>query len=360
MSGQKSKDKEGAFRTMGLITLLYGFIFFIVIAVGYFLLFGGSFVGLLLGVVLAIIAISIAKLIGSEPNGIRGNMPLFVFLLLISAVGVFNTLMLNFEGRTFFTEAIKSAKGQVDQLEQRYRQGTPAAILVVEKRIAEIESKQAQLVEEILNRNNCGQGPAAMLILDDLQRLLPGFRSLSIRAGDPCRNSAELVSGYSVTIPAAYRATEWFKQAQYDKWLTDRETLVGDDGFFPTAQKTLIELQNMTNASLGPRLVSSVKPRLEEFDLKYRETYNLVQQYVPDLNVPSELDLLSVRSVGEWSQLVNLVFDNLHKPTTYVYPTLAVFADWLMIYLFAQLRARRTRLARGSNNDNSASAGILR
>jgi hypothetical protein len=359
MASQKKKDRENAYRSIALIALLYSIVFVVMIAVGYYFLLGESFVGVVFGAIAAAIAFSAARLIGNEDNGIKANLPLFIFLLLISAVGVFNTLMLTLEGRQIFTAAISSAERQVETLKATYEKNIPSQILDAETKISVIESKQKQLEQEILNPNNCGQGPAALAIMEDLKRLLPGFTPLSRRGNNPCAKAAELIESYAVTIPSLYQATDWYKQSGYDEWLETKNRLTNPKtGFFPTTIKTLREEQIKVNTTLGPALVGEVKPVLERLDSQYREAYSSIGKYIDVSKIAPDLDLLSVRSVGEWSQLINLVIDNLNKPTTYVYPTLAVFADWLMIYLFQQVRRRRTKGVSTSGTD--ATTGILR
>lgn len=360
MASQKKQDRENAYRSIGVIALLYALVFTGMIAVGYYFLLGESFLGLVIGVIAAVIAFSAARLIGNEDNGIKGNLPLFIFLLLISAVGVFNTLMLTLEGRQIFTDAITSAERQVETLKATYEKNIPSEILETEKKIAVIESKQKQLEQEILNPNNCGQGPAAMVIMDDLRKLLPGFTPLSRRGSNPCANAEDLIASYAVTIPALYQATDWYKASNYADWSATRYKLTNEStGFFPVTIRTLRQEQIKVNTTLGPRLVGEVKPVLERLDSLYREAHSSIGKYVDVSTVAPDLDLLSVRSVGEWSQLVNLVIDNLHKPTTYVYPALAIFADWLMIYLFQQVRRRRPR-GGTSTGGSDVTTGILR
>jgi|LauGreDrversion4_2_1035121.scaffolds.fasta_scaffold125332_2 hypothetical protein len=359
MASQKKRDRENAYRSIALIALLYSIVFVVMIAVGYYFLLGESFIGAVFGAIAAAIAFSAARLIGNEDDGIKANLPLFIFLLLISAVGVFNTLMLTLEGRQIFTAAISSAERQVEALKATFETNTPAVILDTERKIARIESKQKQLEQEIRNPNNCGQGPAAQLIIDELARELDGFKKISQRGSNPCANAEDFIASYAVTIPASYKATDWYKGSKYDEWLDTKNKLTNlETGFFPTAIKTLRQEQVRVNRTLGPALVGEVKPVLERLDSQYREAHSAVGKYVDVSQIDPNLDLLSVRSVGEWSQLINLVIDNLNKPTTYVYPTLAVFADWLMIYLFQQVRRRRTKGIPTAGTD--APAGILR
>jgi hypothetical protein len=357
MVNQNKRDREVAFRTIGIIAALYSIVFVVAIAIGYFLLLGESFSGAVLGAIAAAIAFASARLIGSEEDGIKANLPLFVFLLIISAVGVFNTLMLTLEGRQIFTKAISSAERQIARLEATFEKDSTTKVKEQIKKFETVAALHRQLEQEIRNPSNCGQGPAAMLIVENLTRELQGFKKLSQRGGNPCANVEDLIASYQVTIPALLKSTDWYKP--YSDWKDTHDKLTSKtNGFFPASVRKLREQQEVVNSALGLSLVREVKPQLEKIASEYREAYMAAGKYVDTSALKPDLDLLSVRSVGEWSQLINLVIDNSDKPTTYIYPTLAIFADWLMIYLFQQVRRRRVNSHSSARLD--IPSGLLR
>lgn len=354
------KNRERSFRAIQVATLLYGALFMLAIGWGYYLLFAKQPVlGAILGVVLAGLAVSFARFLGNEEHGLKRFFPLFLGLLVVSAAGIFNNFMLTFEGKRIFSEAVSSSEDQFAQL-RTVAEKKPPEILKVEEKIAAITAELANLIAELRNPANCGQGSAAMEIMARLKRMLPNFTPLTRRGGDPCANINELIESYKSTIPELYRSTPWYQDSGYDAWLSDYNRIAAERaGAIPLAKSELARLRVDVNVGAGATLVTRVKPELERLDAVYRDSLSVVRKYSDRTELPSELNLLSVRSVGEWSQLPNLILDRLGKPTTYLYLVLAIFADWLMIYLFGLLRERRVSV-RPTVEQAGETMGILR
>ena len=97
-------------RASGLGLILYSVVFVALLAYGWNFIIGGflhpaiSWLGAL---VMALLTWVLAKIIGGSERGIRGNKALFTALLILSAVGVFNTLMIRLEGKAIFGETIE-------------------------------------------------------------------------------------------------------------------------------------------------------------------------------------------------------------------------------------------------------------
>ena len=141
-----------------VIALLYSIVFVGIIFWGYFNLLGalGPYLAVLVSTILAIFAWSIARFIGYDGNGIRGNFPAFVLMLIISGVGIFNSLMLNLEGRRIFSDRIEVAQERFNVLEvaalkEQKMQG-------IESKIKEFNSDKEALMAEIQSPGNCGNG----------------------------------------------------------------------------------------------------------------------------------------------------------------------------------------------------------
>ena len=100
-------DQLSRYKTLLWVVANFSFVFIAVLTNGYYNLFVtkvGLF-ALIIGLMLALLAWSLAKFIGTSAGGIRENVPLFVLLLLLSAVGVFNSLMINLEGIKNFSRS---------------------------------------------------------------------------------------------------------------------------------------------------------------------------------------------------------------------------------------------------------------
>lgn len=109
------------------------------------------------------------------------------------------------------------------------------------------------------------------------------------------------------------------------------------------AKRELDTLGQTAANSYGPRLLGEVAPQLEAKSGLYRDLVERLPAGDARTGVPPRLDLRGVESLGEWSQLINLLLDRLDKPTTYVYLLLAGFADWMMVHLFSLVTANRSR-----------------
>jgi len=325
-------ERDARLRGAQMIALLYSVIFIALIFVGYYLLFQENIlVAVLAGTILAMLAWGIARFIGMSEGGIREHIPEFILLLIISAFGVFNSLMLNLEGRPIFLEAIDNARDQFDAVGTRARTelgrgGTDSPLAHMRR----VENLKAALFSEIRNPLNCGQGPEARKILASLREELPDFRELSNPRVD-CAQNAKVIEDYDARISQLVERAPWGNQV-----------LMGVVEDTEASKKKMDKLAGLTGESFAAGLLTEVKPQLELEAARYRELYDRLP---PDseAGLSSRLDLRSVESLGEWSQAINLLFDRWNKLTTWFYIALAVFADWMMIRLFARVRANRGR-----------------
>lgn len=333
MAGGRA-EQNAALRGAQIITLLYSFLFFYLIASGYYLLFQKSLiVALCAAVLFASLAWWLARYIGSSATGIRGHIPLFILLLMISGMGVFNSLMLNLEGRRIFTETIDESIDRFDGLSARAaaelaKGGSSSPMAHMQR----VDSLKAALFSEIRNPLNCGQGPEARRILASLQEELPDFRPLSNPRVD-CSQNAKIIEDYEQRISELVDRAPW-SNAALRGVMTDSVA----------AKRELDGLSRVANESFAPRLLQEVLPQLQTKNVLYRELHERLPSVTQGQDpLERRLDLRSVESLGEWSQLIYLLFSRFDTPTTYVYLFVAGFADWIMIYLFSLIRQNRGR-----------------
>lgn len=106
MSSQK-EFQAGRHRAMQVLLAIFSAIFVAVVAYGYYhLLLGmGWFIALVGGVLIAALAWFFAKVAGTGEGGLKKNWILFIPLFLISAAGVYNSMMVNFEGGQVLADA---------------------------------------------------------------------------------------------------------------------------------------------------------------------------------------------------------------------------------------------------------------
>jgi hypothetical protein len=352
----KVRDQKASNHTaIKLVTMLYSVIFVGSIAAGYYyLLQNMPLIGALIALILAAIAWNIARFLGGEDDGIRNHKPLFVLLLLLSAFGIFNTLMLNLEGRSIFNETVQQTEKQLSELAAAVRENMP--IPAVEAKIAEVNSLQSLLIAEIKNPQRCGQGPAALEIMDKLRTILPAFQPLSQPNGNNCTQNDRLIASYRQTIKGLIENSDWYKAANYAQRMADQASIESD---VAASREKLAQLRGRIDNARATTLLSEVKPQLEAIATDYNRNAALLKSYGKEDSVNDDLSLLAVQSLGEWSQLINVILSRLNKPSTYIYLLIAVFADWLMIYLFNLSRIKRVkdRSVRTSHNE---SVGVLR
>lgn len=342
MVSQAKQALARSHRVIQLICLFYSIVFVALIAGGYFLLLQKNMlVALIFSVLLAGIAWNTAKFLGSTERGIQTHFPLFLLLLIISAVGVFNNLMLNLEGRRIFLETVEDTEKRFNALNEataRYAENPAVAT-----KIARVDSLLGTLVNEIRNPANCGQGPEALRIMAELREDLPELRPLS---GDwtDCKRNDELAALYAETIEQQKIKAPWYVEADYGNLLATRREIAANS---EAARQTLRDLRTEVSLSYASGLLKSVTPKLEDLGSIYRADAEKLSVYSRAEDVPRSLDLRSVENLGEWSQLVDLVVSRIDRASTYIYLALAIFLDWTMVYMFGLVRKNAIGVSRG-------------
>lgn len=318
-------DQAGRHRVIQTIVALYSFIFFGVIAYGYFyLVSAGIFIAMVIAGTMAFLAWFLAKFIGQSDTGIRGHVPAFALLLIISATGVFNSAMVRFEGDRIVSEAASDAQDRFAALKRLAAQTLAKDVDAYN----EIVGLQNALVAELRNPMACGQGAEARRILSDLQRKLPGFRPLSV-GGDRCAQIDKVIAEYQEKIGELLKA-------KYPDF-----SIIGEA---TDAQRELRTLQAQATTDYDPSMLRSSKGLLAKQNDLYRDLYAKLDQLGGQVDrIPAQLDASEVQDLGDATKLPSLFLDRLDKPSTYVYLALAVFFDWLMIYFFQQARQNRGR-----------------
>lgn len=323
--------KQSQHRARGVGLILYSLLFLGILGFGwYHLLYGTMHQGLvaLVAGIAAVLAWFIAKIIGGHPDGIRGDIPLFIFLLGISAIGVFNTLMLKLEGKTIYVESIDTATRQFTDLPLMIR--TSSGNKEADAKRARVEALKVQLAQEIANPRNCGDGPKAREILDSIKAELPTFTRLSGTNVDCSQNKA-LIRSYNEQIDELLAKSPEFAAANialYTKVQTNSTEQVGK----------LNQLKKQVDGGLD---LHQARNQLEVIAANYAEQANTVRAQVPSITQDERfqptLDIASARNIGEWGHLLPLLLSRLNKVQTWVYLAIAVFLDWLLVHMFARL-----------------------
>lgn len=339
-----NRQKLNRFYTLQAITLLYSIVFVALIFGGYyFLLQKNTLLAVSVSGILAGIAWFSARFIGLSEGGLIRNLPLFLLLLILSAVGIFNNLMLNLEGKKIFVETIDNATAQLIDLR-----------VTAEKNMIddEIEIRENTiwktfdlLEKEIRNPVNCGQGPEARKIIDRLKQQLPDFVELSGMIS--CDKTEEIIASYRATIRSLINNSDWYISAKYEELVSARQTIRES---VDSATARLAELRQVSSTQFPPFLIKNVAPELQLIAGQYAANYQLAQSFTKVEELPARIDTSSVENLGEWSQLINLMIARMDKPQTYVYLLLAFFFDWLMVHLWSLIRENSAGLKPAKTN----------
>ena len=320
--------------------LLYGALFAGVLGYGYYLLLPASpLLGFVVALLLSGLALGLARNIADD-GGVRSQPPMFVLLLLISAVGVFNSLFLNLESRQIFLQRIETARAGFETLLKVSNMPVEAVDSDYKEWRSQVDSGIAKLLAEIRNSFNCGQGPQARRLISDLQQVPLDFEPLTL-GSERLTNCAQLADVYENEVfPKAITSSKLYRDARpVEREQASRQIREGAD-------KALRELSslNQTAAQLGPvELLQQVRPQLELQAQAYEGLVTTLDTFSASHPAPRRVDLTDVRSLGEWSQLANLIIQRRSEVTTWFYGALALFADWMLVQLFLNARRRHVR-----------------
>nr|WP_299855155.1 hypothetical protein [Sphingomonas bacterium] len=320
-----------------VIVTLYSFIFFFVIAYGYFFLFTNMSyaAGLVAAVICPSLAWFLAKWVGSSETGIKGNLPVFCLLLLVSASGVYNSAMLYWEGERVVTDVIGESEDRYEVLEAQAIQGRTDSGVV--RKVDEISALKESLFSEIRNPLNCGQGQEAQRIIGDLQRLLPGFQPLSSK-GVNCGHNEAVIEDYRSKIDALVAKAPW-NNADYTTVIEGSKS----------AKSELDRLNSQMSTSYSPSGLREIRSILEGLETRYRDyRHKLARQMNVD-KLPASLDISQVKNLGDATKLPALFLERTNQISTYIYLGLAGGFDYLMVHLFALARRNRVRRAMMTN-----------
>lgn len=306
--------------------LLWMIFFGASVFIGYYLIVSDSrFLGILFGLFMASLAIVIAKMIGRSGKSFRN--PFFIFLVLISAVGVASGAFLNFEGKQIVSDAVvgsQDAVGRLDtEAQRRYSQ------LGVPKKLARVANLKRLLANEIRNPANCGQGRVASAYIAELEQLID-FKPVSIPRNN-CSNNEGIIKTYNEAIDELTERATWNNRSLRD--VSDRADALRDK----------LQAARQRAETSGPDvLIRSVRPELNKLDDEYRDLVNMLRRNGGNVDaVAPQLPLGPVEALGSSVNLVSLILSRMDRPSTWVYILVAFFLDWLTCQMFGELAKRR-------------------
>jgi len=333
-------EQATVFRSTQFLALLFSIIFFFIISYGYFnLLFkSGVFVALVGAAIMSTFAWYLARVIGTSPGGLRKNWLLLFPLVIVSSAGVYNTLMLYLEGSQIVSDTAESAQKRFGDMQRDAE--TALSQGGVTDHLGRVKTAADALFSEIRNPLNCGQGPEARRRVAELKGELPGFVELSNPNGG-CEHNDEAIAEYTKKIAILVVVAPWNNP--------DLQSIASDSA---SARHQLDDLRASYTQNYNPLLLRQAVSQLETQQSNYSNLYFRLSRYTDAKDVPQDLDIAQVQSLGNIFKLPSLVIARMNRLTTYIYLLVAISFDLLMIYLFERLASmqvgrRPTKLAVG-------------
>jgi hypothetical protein len=323
-------EQTGAYRSMQILLLVFSVIFFFIIAYGYYNLFSksGIFLALIAGCMMAIFAWFLARVIGMSPGGFRKYWVLFIPLMAISSAGVYNSFMLYLEGSQIMADTANDSIGQYGTL-QKTAESTLAQSGATAK-INKVRTISDALFSEIRNPVNCGQGPEAQRLIQDLQAELPGFKALSNPVKN-CSKNEDVIADYRDRIGELVSRAPWNNP--------DLQDVVSSS---TKSRSTLDELRSSVTTNYDPISLPRTLSSFEEQDANYRNLRFKLSRYTDVTSIDPGLHISEVQSLGNAFKLPALFLERTGRPATWAYLLIAVGFDILMVYLFELVASNRT------------------
>lgn len=330
MNSQKA-TQASKHRSSQILLALFSILFVVIIAYGYYHLLRdfGWFLAAFFGAIIAALAWFLARVAGTAEDGNKINWILLVPLFIISAAGVYNSMMVFLEGGQVLQDTASESQEWFGQLETAAQ--TELAASGVAARANKVYTLRDALFSEIENPLNCGQGPEARRLIAELRRELPGFQPLSSPSRDCSQNEA-VVDDYRKRIDDLVDRAPW-----------NNATLTSVARESNAARQDLSELRAEISKSYSPEDIHQVSGIFESFQNQYRDLrFRLSKQTNVD-DIPDDLPIVAAQSLGNVYKLPALVISRIGEASTYVYFLVALGFDLFLVYLFQLATRSRVR-----------------
>lgn len=333
MSSQKA-EKESRYLTIQILLALFSFAFFFIIGYGYFHLFldAGWFVALIGGGVVAGIAWFLGRWIGTTPGGPWSdgkNWFLMAILLIISAAGVYNSMMVYMEGERILADTATESQERFNLLETAANSGLENS--GASARINRIHSIRDALFNEMSNFRNLGEGPEARRLIAELQRELPGFTTLS-GSSNTQEGIAATVESYDEQIDSLIARADW-----------NSPVLTQTSNAANNANAQLEDMRSDITGNYSAERIAQYVSAFESLDSQYRQLRNELSGEIDVEGVPPGLPLVAAQSLGNVYKIVPLFLSRAGYPSTWVYLAMAIIFDLMLVSLFTIVTENRVR-----------------
>lgn len=330
MSNQKS-FQSNRHKSIQVLLLLFSAIFVAVIGYGYYHLLAGFgwFLAIVGGGVIAALAWYLAKVAGTGDGGMRANWVLIVPLFIISAAGVYNSMMVYLEGAQVMSDTASEAQVQFGKLEAAANtQLTATGVSAKANRVASLRDA---LFSEIENPLNCGQGPEARRLIGELKRELPDFQPLSSPSKD-CAQNETVIADYKKRIDDLIARAPWNN--------ADLSSVVAKAS---QARIELADLRSEISKNYSPNNIRQIASVFEGHQTNYQDMIFQLGKQIDTAGLEPDLSIVAAQSLGNVYKLPALFLSRLDEASTYVYLLMALCFDLFLVYLFEIATKNRVR-----------------
>ena len=327
---RKTDAQLDRYRSIQMTIAVFSIIFFIAVAFGYFSLLQdfGVFFALVGSGLIAGLAWLLARVAGT---GERTNWALVAPLFIISAAGIFNTMMVYVAGDDVMKDATASAQRDFARVDNAA--SAELRSLGIAQKVNNVENLRLALESELSNKLNCGQGPEARRIISELQRELPKFRQLS-GSGSNCKNVEYMITDYKNKIDGLVEKANW-----NDPELSSIQKTAKSS----TKQLAALQLEIMRDFSPTSD-IRKIRGVLESKQPEYQDLVSRLEKRATVKDIAQELDIKGAQSLGNVYKLPTLFFSRAGEFSTYVYLMMALGFDLFLVYLFRLARKSRVRV----------------
>jgi hypothetical protein len=309
----------------------------------------GQFAAWALAAFIACGAIALARAVASERVRLKSVksrsardhtwMAYFALLLFISATGALSSFIYYAEGTTVVSESIASCEDCLKRLQSTTE-------LAVETNVYNelrnnVQRIQSAIEIEIINKRNCGDGPAVIGLIRNMQDYLPSYRRPTGRIPncDP-----EQIDG----VVNLYRQQRDQQLPLSDAYRTDRvaeKAAVRSDlsGVMERNRTALnsatdvLAKESVNGLASARTIVEKVVNDMEEFSLRVRNLSAAVEW-------SCKINLQDARGLGSFWQIFGIVRSRLDRVSTQGYIFFAIVIDCMLVMFFA-------RVIRGAPDD---------
>lgn len=278
--------------------------------------------GIVLGKAVAAERIRIAS--EDQPKFTNTWKAYFFLLLVISALGTMNTMFMQTQQSTVLADVISKTRNHLQQL--KFKVDEKLATPAYDQQRADIAQLFGNFEKELRNPANCGFGAQSNLRFRELQAVLPKLKPLALGSG-ACENVGALISAYKDTV---FKLTDDLPDPITKKRFSQKKL------FISKIEKTIVDIEEMKvkNANLSK---DAAMPVLTTAWNIYAEILSEAELIAGSpFGLPSEINDKNVQGMGNITQIIPLLINQLDNPITYLIIAAAVFFDVLLIEFFGR------------------------